>query len=144
MTDPTWEATLDRVLELAVVLNKDMTSQLGEMGLTGSRAHVVWELGHRGPCKQQALAAALNVTPRTITSLIDGLVATGFVTREPHPGDRRATQVTLTARGSSAATTLRDGHRELAERLFGELSADQVDCFDAVLRQVLQRLRAAP
>jgi len=40
----------------------------------------------------------LHVAPRTITALFDGLVATGFVTREPHPSDRHAALVTLTER----------------------------------------------
>src|SRR5579859_1405854 len=129
---PRWEATLDRILELTVVLGRDMDEQLERMGLTGSRAHLVWELVHRGPSKQQALAEALGVTPRTITALVDGLVATGFVTREPHPTDRRATQVTLTAQGQTAAQALVDGHRELAAQLFGGVGTDRLDCFDEV------------
>ena len=96
---------------------------------------------HRGPCKQQALAAALGVSPRTITALVDGLAATGFVTREPHPTDRRATQVTLTKQGQTAGRALVDGHRELAAQLFGEVPADRLDCFDEVLAGLLARLR---
>jgi DNA-binding MarR family transcriptional regulator len=136
-----WEASLDRILELTVVLGRDMDEQLEHMGLTASRAHLVWELVHRGPCKQQALARALGVSPRTITALVDGLVATGFVTREPHPTDRRATQVTLTAQGQMTAQTLVDGHRELAAQLFGEVPAERFDCFDEVLAGLLARLR---
>lgn len=141
MADPRWEATLDRILELTVVLGRDMDEELERMGLTGSRAHLVWELAHRGPCKQQVLAKALGVTPRTITALVDGLVATGFVTREPHPTDRRATQVTLTAQGQTAARALIDGHRELATQLFAEVPPDRLGCFDEVLVGLLARLR---
>lgn len=141
MAEPRWEATLDRILELTVVLGRDMDEELARMGLTGSRAHLVWELVHRGPCKQQVLAGALGVSPRTITALVDGLVATGFVTREPHPTDRRATLITLTARGQTAGQALVDGHRELATQLFAEVPAARLDCFDEVLLGVLARLR---
>lgn len=87
---------LDRVLELAVLLNDDMERDLARRGLTGSRAHLVWELNRHGPSTQQALAEALGVTPRAVTGLVDALADAGFVTREPHPGDRRATLVTFT------------------------------------------------
>lgn len=141
MPDPRWEATLDRILELTVVLDRDMTAHLEEIGLTEARVHLVWELGRRGPCKQQVLAEALGVTPRTITALVDGLAATGFVTREAHPTDRRATQVTLTAHGAATAQALADDHRELARRLFADVPADRFECFDAVLGGLLEKLR---
>ena len=36
------------------------------------------------------LAARLGITSASMTSLVDRLVASGYVTREPHPTDRRA------------------------------------------------------
>jgi DNA-binding MarR family transcriptional regulator len=137
-----WEATLDRILELTVLLHQDMTRSLAGYGLTDSRAHLVWELHHRGPCTQQALASALRVTPRTITALVDGLVETGFVVRQPHPADRRATLVTFTSKGRHTAGTLVSSHRELAQRLFSGLPPETFDGFDAGLNQVVDRLRA--
>ena len=136
-----WEATLDRVLELTLLLGRDATEGLARMGLTESRAHLVWELQRRGPCTQRALADAMGVTPRTITTLIDGLVSTGFVTREPHPTDRRATLVTFTPHGQATARQLVEDHRELACRLFEDLPVEALDAFDAGLGHVIQRLR---
>ena len=138
-----WEATLDRVLELTVLLGRDMTDSLAREGLTVSRAHLLWQLRQRGPCTQATLAGDLRVTPRTITALVDGLVATGFVTREPHPTDRRATLITFTQRGRTAAQALVDGHRQLARLLFADLPGDVYDGFDAGLLHVLTRLRTA-
>jgi DNA-binding MarR family transcriptional regulator len=137
-----WEATLDRVLELTVLLGRDMTEGLAREGLTESRAHVLWDLQRRGPCTQRVLAGALQVTPRTITTLIDGLVSTGFVTREPHPSDRRATLVTFTPLGDATAQALVEGHRQLARRLFEDLPADVLDGFDAGLVKVIHQLRS--
>jgi DNA-binding MarR family transcriptional regulator len=136
-----WEAMLDRVLELTVLLARDMSEGLARMGLTESRAHVVWELQRRGPCTQRALADALKVAPRTITTLIDALVETGFVTREPHPSDRRATLVTFTPHGEQTARALVEGHRELARLLFEDLPAGELEEFDAGLVDVVDRLR---
>jgi DNA-binding MarR family transcriptional regulator len=136
-----WEAALDRILELTVLLGRDMTDSLAREGLTESRAHLLWQLQQRGPCTQRTLAADLHVTPRAITALVDGLAATGFVTREPHPADRRATLVTFTERGRATAQALREGHIRLARQLFGGLPANAFDHFDAGLLHVLTQLR---
>lgn len=132
---------LDRVLMVVVLLGRDASESLARMGLTESRAHVVWELQRRGPCTQRALADALRVAPRTITTLIDALVETGFVTREPHPSDRRATLVTFTPRGEDTARALVEGHQQLARELFEGLPAEALDGFDAGLVHVVDRLR---
>ena len=141
MRDDEWEAALDRVLQVTVLLGHDATTSLARMGLTEARAHLVWELRARGPSTQQALASAMHVTPRAITALVDALVETGFVTREPRPGDRRAILVTFTELGRTTAQALADGHRELARELFAGLSAEEFDGFDAGLRHVVDRLR---
>jgi DNA-binding MarR family transcriptional regulator len=136
-----WGATLDRVLELTVLLSRDAADSLAQQGLTESRAHLVWQLAQRGPCTQATLAADLHVTPRTITALVDALVDTGFVTREPHPSDRRATLVTFTERGRATAQALVDSHRRLARLLFADLPDDIFESFDAALLHVLTRFR---
>ena len=132
---------LDRVLELALLLGRDATEGLARIGLTESRAHLLWELRRRGPCTQRVLADALNVAPRTITTLIDALVETGFVTREPHPSDRRATLVTFTPHGQETARALVEGHRQLACTLFEDLPVEVLDGFDTGLVHVVARLR---
>jgi DNA-binding MarR family transcriptional regulator len=132
---------LDRILELTVLLGDDMARDLSRRGLTGSRAHLVWELHRRGPSTQQTLAGALGVTPRAITGLVDALTESGFVTRERHPSDRRATLVTFTPRGARAARSLERDHIELAGQLFGDMSATTFRGFTRGLDAVLARLR---
>ena len=132
---------LSRILELVVVLNDDMTHSLARDGLTVSRAHVVWELRQRGPTTQRVLADAMEVSARNITGLVDALVATGFVTREPHPTDRRATLVSFTEHGARTAKALERGQNELARILFSGMPDDQFDCFVDGLDQILARLR---
>lgn len=141
MRDDDWEAALDRVLELTVLVGRDMAAGLERRGLTEARAHLLWELRARGPATQRALASALHVTPRAITALVDGLATTGFVTREPSPADRRAVLVTFTERGRTAAQELADSHRELARRLFAGLPAAEFDVFDAGLSHLVSRFR---
>lgn len=135
------EHALDRVLELAVLMNDDMTRTLAKDGLTVSRAHLLWVLRQRGPCTQSVLAEQLGVSARNVTGLVDGLVATGFVTREPHPTDRRATHVSFTERGATTTAVMESDHRELAHTLFADMATGELDHFTRSLGDVLARLR---
>ena len=134
-------AALGQVLELAVLMNHDMTQSLAQSGLTVPRAHLLWQLHHCGPSTQRALSEALEVTPRNITGLVDGLVATGFVTREAHPTDRRARLVSFTEHGARTAKEMDDGREQLSELLFSGMSDKQFDCLVEGLGEVLVRLR---
>lgn len=142
MSQPLPITALDRVLELVVLLNEDMTSSLGRDGLTPSRAHLLWELRSRGPSTQRVLAEALGVSARNITGLVDGLVATGFVTRETHPTDRRATLVCFTEHGAAITARMADGQQELAALLFADMAPERLDCLVDGLTDVLERLKS--
>lgn len=81
------------------------------------------------------------MSARNITGLVDGLAATGFVTRDPHPTDRRATLVTLTEHGASTTDAFDSGQQELAHALFSEMPAEQLDRFVQGLDTVLAKFR---
>ncbi len=124
-----------------MLLGQDMDREFGRLGLTAARVHLLWELQQRGTATQRELADALQVTPRNITGLVDGLVVTGFVTREPHPTDRRATLVQFTEHGTKTMTAMAQDHKELADTLFAGMP--DFRAFTAGLDHVLVRLRKA-
>ena len=137
MTTPT--DALDRVLHLATLVQADLARFEREEGLSTSRVHLLWVLGASGPSTQQSLATALDVTPRNVTGLVDGLVGSGHVRREPHPGDRRATLVTLTDLGTRTVDGLATSHADLADRLFGDVPAERLATFGEVLDETTHR-----
>jgi DNA-binding MarR family transcriptional regulator len=120
---------LDKVLHLATLVQTDLARFERDSGLTTSRIHLLWVLGAAGPSTQQSLAEALAVTPRNVTGLVDGLVASGHVTREPHPTDRRATLVTPTSTGEATIRELLDSHVDLAKQLFGHVPERRLSIF---------------
>lgn len=142
MSEDVAAETLDRLLAVTLLLGADMSSHLGARGLTESRAGVLHVLGQSGPTTQRTLADALDVAPRTITGLVDGLVASGHVTREPHPTDRRATLVTPTEHGAAAAADLVSGRLELAGQLFAGWWPDRLVAFNDGLDVVLDTLQS--
>lgn len=134
-------AALDRVLELAVLVDADMTRTLAERGLTTARTHLLWVLHHRGPSTQRDLAAALDVSARNVTGLVDALEETGFVRREAHPTDRRAVLVHLTAAGEATTSRMVAEQADFADRLFRGLPRATFEGFVTGLDAVLDRLR---
>ncbi|QXV56947.1 MarR family winged helix-turn-helix transcriptional regulator [Amycolatopsis sp. TNS106] len=129
------------MFELSVLMAGYIEHSLAERGLTRARATVVWELFHRGPMTQRELSQALNVTPRNVTGLLDALQEGGFVDRNPHPTDRRATMVSITAKARRAAKAMNEDHRQFAQRLFAAMPQDDLTLFDATLTGVLAQLR---
>ena len=137
MADTT--TVLDRVLLLAHLVQADLARFERQAGLSTARVHLLWVLGTTGPSTQHALARALEVTPRNVTGLVDGLVASGHVTREDHPSDRRATLVTPTPLGASTIEGLTTSHADLAQRLFGDVPRARLAVFAEVLDETTQR-----
>jgi DNA-binding MarR family transcriptional regulator len=137
---PATVVALDRVFELAARLGNMMERALDERGLSTARAEVLFVLHQQGPMVQRELSQALRCTPRHVTGLIDILEAQGWVARSPHPTDRRATLVTLTERGAAAAARMDTERQESAAALFGDVPADDLATFVAVLDQVLVRI----
>jgi DNA-binding MarR family transcriptional regulator len=72
---------------------------------------------------------------------VDAHVGTGFVVREPHPADRRATLVSFTEHGARIGAALARDHAEFARLLFADMPDEQFRGFVAGLDHVLARLR---
>src|SRR6266496_3296355 len=65
-----------------------------------SRLRLLNTLQCEGAMKMADLADALDVTPRNVTALVDGLESDGLVRRTAHGTDRRVTMIELTESGS--------------------------------------------
>ncbi len=75
-------------------------------------------LDELGPSTVGALAQADRCSQPTMTGLVNGLVDKGWVQRDPHPDDARASLVTMTAEGRQMLTTVRHRNATLvAERI---------------------------
>jgi DNA-binding MarR family transcriptional regulator len=135
---------LDKAFEFASRLGELMHATLAERGLTPARAEVLLVLHHHGePMFQRELSQALHCTPRHVTALVDILEAHGWVTRGPHPTDRRATLVALTEQGTAAADRMDTERRRAAHQLLGQLPAADLAGFVAVADHVLRHIDAA-
>jgi DNA-binding MarR family transcriptional regulator len=92
-----WRAMSD------VVLDHDRKVAVSEaLGLSFARVRALRRLAEQ-PLTLRALAERLAADPPYATLIVDDLQERGLVQRKPHPEDRRAKLVQLTAAGRAAA-----------------------------------------
>ena len=133
-------SVLGRLFRLAPQFTELLDLGAREYGMGFARGRVLWALQESGPVVMRALSQRLGISPRTVTGLIDALEADGWVTRTPHPDDRRATIITLTPAAQTAISTLRDSYEGLAHDLLAGIDPADLAACQSVLGTVQQRL----
>jgi DNA-binding MarR family transcriptional regulator len=120
-----------------------MRSQVGEvLAFSGIRVLGVLESGglqSGGPAIMRDLAANLGLTARNVTAVIDSLEEAGLVSRVPHPHDRRATVIELTAAGRREAVRSRRQAEALAAQAFDSLSVEEQQTYADLLVRLSSR-----
>jgi DNA-binding MarR family transcriptional regulator len=136
-----------RLVELFPVVGRAFSRWVQSMIETSSvspaRMRLLGALHCKGPQIMCGLSDLLEVSPRNVTTLVDGLESEGLVRRVPHPTDRRATIVELTARGFEEGSLLLASYQETVASLYRDLpEADQhelVRLLQALLDSLRQR-----
>jgi DNA-binding MarR family transcriptional regulator len=112
-----------------------------DQGLTFLRLRLIERLNEQGPAMMRTLANELRLTPRHMTALVDALEQEHLVARRPHPTDRRATVVELTASGCEAANAVLAPSMNAIAGLFDELTAEEMVELEALVGKLLAALR---
>jgi DNA-binding MarR family transcriptional regulator len=90
------------------------------------------------------LAVSTNATLPRLSNVVKRLVDRGFIERLACPGDRRATNVRLTAAGLEKMVASAPGHVDaVREYVFDVLSPEQVDQLTEIAGSLLARLDPA-
>lgn len=120
------------VHRLAHTLDVHVRRVADSMGLTPSQVVALRELSE--PITARELAGRMACEASNATFVLDRLEERGLVERRPHPGDRRAKQIVLTAEGSRRRS---EALKLLGDRSpLGSLRSDQQE----VLRDLLSAL----
>lgn len=134
-------ALVDAFATLVPAYVRWMKSCLPEHYLTPGRIRLLYLLHRHGPRIMSDLSEELEMTPRNITTLVDGLERDGLACRRPHPTDRRATFIELTPRGAEICAPMYEEYAGAGSLLFAELpEADQRELLRlaAALRSALR------
>ena len=107
------------------------THRAGE--LSHAQYHLLFGLAECGELSTSRLAAAADVTPATVTQMLDGLVGMGLVERTRSDRDRRVVTVALTSRGRELLTEKRTAWEQRWRRTLAGFSDDELAAAAAVL-----------
>ncbi|GAA3736233.1 MarR family transcriptional regulator [Streptomyces tremellae] len=135
----------EQLLRLTRRIHRIQKHRLGPVGITPAQGRllrtVAYCVAHRdGPPRMADLAALLEVVPRAVTTLVDGLEANGWARRVPDPANRRVIRVELTDAGHGTLRALRDARRSAAEEVLAPLGDEQRE----TLGELLSALVDAP
>ncbi len=117
----------DRLHSLAIHLLRAVRVEDARSGLSPARLSALSVLVFGGPMTIGGLADAEQVTPPTMSRLVAGLEADGYLTRSPHPDDARAVRVRPTQKAKKA---LREGRKRRIRHLvdlLGPLTPEEWD-----------------
>ncbi|MYT75566.1 MULTISPECIES: MarR family transcriptional regulator [unclassified Streptomyces] len=131
----------EQLLRLTRRLHRIQKRQLEPVGITPAQSRLLRALVHyETPPRMADLADRLEVVPRAVTTVVDGLEAGELVRRVPDPTNRRVIRIELTERGRAALRELRSARRAAAEEILAPLDTEQ----RAQLTVLLNALFEAP
>ncbi len=125
----------EQLLRLTRRLHRIQKRHLEPVGITPAQSRLLRTVAHYGdaPPRMADLAARLEVVPRAVTSLVDGLEAAGRVRRVPDPSNRRVIRIELTDEGRATLRELRSARRAAAEDILAPLTVDQREVLGGLL-----------
>jgi DNA-binding MarR family transcriptional regulator len=128
-----WRAMSD------VILDHDRKVAVSQaLGMSWTRVLALRRLATQ-PLTLRALAERLAADPPYVTLMVDDLEERGLVQRRPHPEDRRAKLVELTAAGRAAAARA-DAILDEPPAALRDVPSEDI----VALLRVLERLAAPP
>lgn len=144
MIDPGIEALIDAVEGFAPIYERWVRRRLGDgqMGLTLPRLRLLIRMEQGGPQKMSELARQAKVTPRMLTTLVDGLEREGLARRRPHESDRRATIVEITPAGATVVKEKAAPYWAAKTFLFGSLDQEERRLMQNIYENLSKRLSA--
>lgn len=131
------------ISDLQRLITTAMDSELKALGLTRSQLRIVLHLSRQDGLTQVRIADDLDMGKVAVGGLLDRLQGKDLIQRKPHPTDRRATHVYLTAKAAALYKPILDSGKHVMEEMFAGISkAEQKQLIDLLLtvKQNTQKL----
>lgn len=111
-----------------------------EFELNRSQASVLFMLYQQDSMSQKELAAKLNITAPSITSMIQKMERDQYITREPDRHDQRVMRLTLTEKGKSCIQAVKDVADRMEDIMLQGMSLEEKLLFRRLLIQTGENL----
>ena len=123
-------------------LTRYAAAGIEDTGLGDSDFRVLEVLLHKGPLPVNTIGPIVDLTPGSISTAVDRLVAKGLVSRVESVEDRRVRIVALTPRGKDLIVPAFRKHAGQMRRVFAELSPEEIHSLEVALKKVGKRAAA--
>src|ERR1700756_1089006 len=123
-------------------MSRYLLPALLEEGLGESDFRVLEVLLHKGPMPVNAIGPKVDLNPGSVSVAVDRLHKKGFVSRVESAHDRRVRTVTLTEKGKKVFLPLFRRHRTLIQRAFEDISPEELQQLEGVLKKVGKRAQS--
>ena len=123
-------------------LTRYAAADIEDTGLGLSDFGVLEVLLRNGPLPVNTIGPMVDLTPGSISIAVDRLVAKGLVSRVESTQDRRVRIVALSARGKNLIASAFRKHSGQMNRVFSELSTEEVRGLETALKKVGKRAAA--
>jgi len=104
---------------------------------------LLWAL-YRSPDRRlrvKDLAGEVVLSPTAMSRFVDRVADAGYVRREPHPGDRRALQITLTPKGEDLLRRMWPVYARGIEQHFAAVAGRSAPRLRALFRRMAESAR---
>ncbi|MFD4692906.1 MarR family winged helix-turn-helix transcriptional regulator [Streptomyces sp. NPDC056452] len=124
----------EQLLRLTRRLQRIQSRQLEPIDITPAQFRLLRTVAHyEDPPRMADLAQRLDVVPRAVTTLVDGLEANDRVRRAPDPTNRRVVRIEITEEGRATLRSLRNARKAAAEEILAPLTAEQREVLGGLL-----------
>ncbi|MFJ8163759.1 MarR family winged helix-turn-helix transcriptional regulator [Streptomyces sp. NPDC096136] len=134
--DSTDGVLAEQLLRLTRRLHRIQKRHMEPLGITPAQGRLLRIVAHYAdgtPPRMADLATRLEVVPRAVTTLVDGLEAADCVRRAPDPANRRVIRIELTEAGRATLRRLRNARTDAAEEILAPLTAEQREVLGGLL-----------
>jgi len=127
------------VSRLARSMERDFERRLQPLGITRGAYAVLSAIHQDEKTRPAELAAYLGMDGAAITRYLDRVEELGLIERKPNAADRRSTHLELTTDGRGVVSRGQSSSEATNEKFTASLTADEVECFQTVIRAMLER-----
>ncbi len=114
--------------------------RLQPLGITRVQWIALYFLGEKESITQKELAEKMNIKDSTLARLIDRMEKEGYVERVKNSGDRRFTNLVLTAKGSKSREKYLVEGEKLSAQCSKNISKEEIEIFTKVLKKMLDNI----
>ncbi|MEM6566500.1 MAG: MarR family winged helix-turn-helix transcriptional regulator [Pseudomonadota bacterium] len=128
------------LLYTADLVESMVQEKLRPLELRPRQALIIEGIARMGAVSQAVLAREFGVTAASISSMIDRLVASGFLTRTQHLETTRANVIALTPKGEALVQDIYDVWRDVDSTIRERLGDEKAQTFFALQRDLRNAL----